>query len=80
VRIVIPNLKVVIGDADCLRLLNNERTKNFHKLDKDCTTVLAELEMDEAEYTKPTAIGCSLLDLSKMYMQYFYYFILKEYY
>jgi hypothetical protein len=63
--------KVAIGDEDCLRLLNNERIKNFHQLDRDCTTVLAELEMDEVEYNKPIAIGCSILDLSKMYMQLF---------
>jgi hypothetical protein len=36
--------------------------------------------MEEVEYNKPIAIGCSILDLSKMYMQYFYYYILKSYY
>jgi hypothetical protein len=74
------NHKIAIGDDDCLRLLNNNRIKNFHKLDRECTTVLAELEMDEVEYNKPIAIGCIILDLSKMYMHYFYYKVLKPYY
>jgi DNA polymerase elongation subunit (family B) len=74
------NHKVAIGDDDCIRLLNNERLRNFHKLDKNCETVLAELELEKVDYNKPIAIGCSILDLSKTYMQYFYYSVLKSYY
>jgi hypothetical protein len=72
--------KVAIGDADCLKLLNNKRLRNFHKLDKYCETILAELELTEVDYNKPIAIGCSILDLSKTYMAMFYYGCLKPYY
>jgi hypothetical protein len=74
------NHKVAIGDDDCIRLLNNERLRNFHKLDDDCETVLAELDLEKVDYNKPIAIGCTILDLSKTYMQYFYYGVLKTYY
>jgi hypothetical protein len=75
-----PNHKVAIGDDDCIRLLNNERLRNFHKLDKNCETILAELELEKVDYSKPIAIGCTILDLSKTYMQYFYYCVLRVYY
>jgi DNA polymerase elongation subunit (family B) len=49
-------------------------------LDKDCQTGLVELELAKVDYNKPIAIGCSILDLSKMYIHYFYYKVLKPYY
>jgi hypothetical protein len=72
--------KVAIGDADIVKLLNNRRLKNFHILDDECETVLAELVMNKVSYNKPIAIGCSILDISKAYMAYFYYGCLKPYY
>jgi hypothetical protein len=72
--------KVAIVDADCVKLLNNKRLRNFHKLDKDCETVLVELELTKVDYNRPIAIGCSILDLSKCYMAAFYYTALKPYY
>jgi hypothetical protein len=74
------NHKIAISSEDCLRLLNNERMRNFHKLDKDCETVLVELELESVDYNKPIAIGCSILDLSKLYMHFFFYCVLRPYY
>jgi DNA polymerase elongation subunit (family B) len=36
--------------------------------------------MEKVHYNRPIAIGATILDLSKMYMQNFYYNILKPYY
>jgi hypothetical protein len=45
--------KVAIGDADVTRLLNNKRLRNFHILDDDCETILAELQLANVDYNKP---------------------------
>jgi hypothetical protein len=61
-------------------MLNNVRIKNFHKLDREGNIILANLDVDKVLYNKPIAIGATILDLSKMYMQVFYYYYLKAYY
>jgi hypothetical protein len=71
--------RIAVGDKDVRRMLNNNRIKNFHKVDDDYI-IIANLEMDKVYYNKPIAIGATILDLSKMYMQNFYYNILKPYY
>jgi hypothetical protein len=72
--------KVAIGKHDCEKLINNRRVINFHKLDKDSESLLLELELSKVDYNKPIAIGCSILDISKAYMAWFYYSVLKTYY
>jgi hypothetical protein len=69
------------GYQESIRLLNNNRLRNFHKLkSNDKPLVLAELDQDEIYYDKPMIIGATILELSKWYMQYCYYFALKVYY
>jgi hypothetical protein len=41
---------------------------------------LAELQVSKVIYNKPIAIGCSILDISKAYITWFYYGCLKPYY
>jgi hypothetical protein len=54
--------------------------KDYHLIDPDNDVILLELMKCEAKYNKPIAIGASILDVSKWYMQKFYYKVLKPYY
>jgi hypothetical protein len=65
----------------CIRILNSLKTiKDYHVIDPEKDVVLLELMKCEVHYNKPLAIGATILDVSKWYMQTFYYKVLKPFY
>jgi hypothetical protein len=73
--------KLSAGTEMCIRILNSLKTiKDYHLIDPEKDAVLLELMKCEVKYNKPLAIGASILNVSKWYMQTFYYKILKPYY
>jgi hypothetical protein len=73
-------VKFAVGKDQCLRMLNNPRMVNYVRIDEESPTMLFEMEVDEVFYNKPIPIGAAILDISKWYMQSFYYDVLKPYY
>jgi hypothetical protein len=73
--------KLTASTEMTLRVLNTLGSiKDFHFIDPDNDVILLELMKCEVKYNKPIAIGASILDVSKWYMQKFYYTVLKPYY
>jgi hypothetical protein len=73
--------KLSAGTEMCIRILNSLKTiKDYHLIDPEKDVVLLELMKCEVHYNKPLAIGATILDVSKWYMQTFYYKVLKPYY
>jgi hypothetical protein len=73
--------KLTASTETTLRILNSLGSiKDFHLIDLDNDVILLELMKCEVKYNKPIAIGASILDVSKWYMQKFYYQVLKPYY
>jgi hypothetical protein len=54
--------------------------KNYIVLDDRHPTMMFELDVDEVMYNKPLPIGAAILDISKWYMQTFYYEVLQPFY
>jgi hypothetical protein len=54
--------------------------KDYHLIDPEKDVILLELMKCEVNYNKPLHIGASILDISKWYMQKFYYKVLKPFY
>jgi len=73
-------IRFVKGKDQCLRMLNNTRMKNYIVLDEKSSVMMFELEVDEVMYNKPLPIGAAILDISKWYMQTFYYEVLQPFY
>jgi hypothetical protein len=73
-------VKFSSGRDQVLRMLNNSRMKNYIILDERAPTMLFEMEVDEVMYNKPLPIGVTILDISKWYMQTFYYEVLQPFY
>jgi hypothetical protein len=73
--------KLSAGPEMCIRILNSLNTiKDYHLIDPEKDVVLLELMKCEVHYNKPLATGATILDVSKWYMQTFYYKVLKPYY
>jgi hypothetical protein len=73
--------KLSAGPEMCIRILNSLKTiKDYHVIDPEKDVVLLELMKCEVHYNKPLAIGATILDVSKWYMQTFYYKVLKPFY
>jgi hypothetical protein len=73
--------KLTAGTEMCIRILKSLKTiKDYHLIDPEKNVMLLELMKCEVKYNKPLAIGASILDVSKWYMQTFYYKVLKPYY
>jgi hypothetical protein len=63
------------------KILNtSEKIKDYHMIDPEKDVAILELIKGEVHYDKPIAIGATILDLSKYYMQRFYYHVLKPFY
>jgi hypothetical protein len=73
--------KLTVGTEMAIKILNSLGSiKDYHLIDPDNDTILMELMKCQVKYNKPIAIGASILDVSKWYMQKFYYKVLKPYY
>jgi hypothetical protein len=73
--------KLTASTEMSIKILNSLGTiKDYHLIDVDNDIILLELMKCEVKYNKPIAIGASILDISKWYMQSFYYKVLKPYY
>jgi hypothetical protein len=72
----------LIADNDLgIRIMNTlSNIKDYHLIDPDHDVILLELMQCQIKYNKPLAIGASILDISKWYMQKFYYKVLKPFY
>jgi hypothetical protein len=73
--------KLTASTEMSFKILNTLGTiKDYHMIDADNDLSLLELMKCQVKYNKPIAIGASILDVSKWYMQNFYYKVLKPYY
>lgn len=72
--------KFAVGNKAVTRLINTTNIKNIHILDKINNVILSEIMQSTVNYDKPLPIGVTILEISKWYMQFFYYNILKPYY
>jgi hypothetical protein len=64
-----------------MKIMNSlSNIKDYHFIDPDHDVLLLELMQCQIKYNKPLAIGASILDISKWYMQKFYYKVLKPFY
>jgi hypothetical protein len=73
--------KIASGTNMCIRILNTlKNIKDYHLIDPEKDVILLELMKCEVNYNKPLHIGASILDISKWYMQKFYYKVLKPFY
>jgi hypothetical protein len=71
--------KLASGTDMCIRILNTlKNIKDYHLIDPEKDIVLLELMKCEVNYNKPLHIGASILDISKWYMQTFYYKVLNH--
>jgi hypothetical protein len=73
-------LKFFNGTKKILEALNSLNVKSFHYIDKQNEVILAEIMKAQVKYDKPLLIGVTILELSKLHMQRYYYEILKPYY
>jgi hypothetical protein len=73
--------KLTVGTEMAIKILNSLGSiKDYHLIDPDNDKILMELMKCQVKYNKPIAIGASILDISKWYMQKFCYQVLKPYY
>jgi hypothetical protein len=71
--------KLTASTETIIKILNSLGTiKDYHLIPEN-DVILLELMKCEVKYNKPIAIGASILDISKWYMQTFYYKVLKPY-
>jgi hypothetical protein len=63
-----------------MKMVHQSKVKNFHYLDKLNDLFLVEIQQQKILYDKPFPIGVSILEISKWYMQIFYYKVLKPFY
>jgi hypothetical protein len=72
----------LIMDKDLgIKIMNTlNMIKDYHFIDPDNDVILLELMQCQVKYNKPLAIGATILEISKWYMQTFYYKVLKPYY
>jgi hypothetical protein len=72
---------LIAGTKLDIKILNTLNTiKDYHLIDPENDVILLEHMKCEVKYNKPIAIGATILDVSKWYMQTFYYKVLKPYY
>jgi hypothetical protein len=73
--------KLIAGAEMGIKIMNTLSTiKDYHLIDPEKDVILLELMQCVVKYNKPIAIGATILELSKWYMQMFYYKVLKPYY
>jgi hypothetical protein len=70
-------LQFFCGTSKILKALNSPNVKSFHYIDKQNEVILAEIVKAKIKYDKPLPIGVTILELSKLHMQRYYYEILK---
>jgi hypothetical protein len=72
--------KFVRGYEKALKLFNTMKVKNFLCIDKINNVVLMEMRKNKVLYNRPLPIGVTILEISKWYMQRFYYEVMKPFY
>jgi hypothetical protein len=73
--------KLIAGTEMGIKIMNTlGAIKDYHLIDPLNDVILLELMKCQVKYNKPIVIGATILDISKWYMQTFYYKVLKPYY
>jgi hypothetical protein len=73
--------KLTASTEMSIKIMNTLNTiKDYQLIDPDNDLILLELMKCQVKYNKQIAIGASILDVSKWYMQTFCYKVLKPYY